>query len=277
MAGFDEWLCERLMNRYMRRNRALGEHVAVYAWDYIGLQVMLHGTYEGVFLDAATAFLKENGIDTGGTYLDIGANIGNHALYFSRHARRVLAFEPNPKVYRLLSLNASGRCIETFNFGLSDANGMLSFEVNAANLGEARVVRAPSVPECAETIEVRRYDDIEALRDVKVDVMKVDVEFHEHAVFTGCREMIARCKPAIIFEQMAEEVSGGTSRTVELLRSYGYRFYYYGHAVDFPKGIRGFGALVMGLLGQRERFRPLVAMRRKAYNIVALPTARPGR
>lgn len=274
MSGVGEWICERLMSRIARRNRRQGQPIAVFAWDYIGVQVMIHGIYEGAFLDAALAFLKEKGVDTGGTYLDVGANIGNHSLYFSRHGRRVIAFEPNRRVFRVLQLNAEGSSIELYNLGLSDHDGTVQFEEVPGNLGESRIVRQDPAGRAVQSIEVRTFDGIEALKGQPIDIMKVDVEFHEYEVFCGCRTMLATQRPAIIFEQMADEINDGTSRTVELLRGHGYRFFYYGHPVDFPRGIRGVGALLMDLIGQRQRFRPLTALRKKAYNIIALPEER---
>ena len=43
----------------------------------------------------------------GGTYIDVGANIGNHAVYFGQlpNCSKVLAFEPNPASLRLLKIN----------------------------------------------------------------------------------------------------------------------------------------------------------------------------
>lgn len=271
--AFVEWLCERLMRRLARRNlKAHGDHMAVFSWDYIGLQVMIHGTYEGTFLDQTMAFLKAQGVDTGGIYLDIGANIGNHAIYFSRFGRKVLAFEPNPKVFRLLSLNSEGRRIEALNYGLSDRDGTFTFQVAPDNLGESHIVQDGGVPGNGSiAIEVRAFDGIEAFRTLEVDVVKIDVEFHEAEVIAGCREMFLRCRPAIIFEQMAGEVRDGTSETVELVRSLGYRIHYFGHAMDLPKGIRGIGSLVLGVFGDRPGFRPLRRMRRKTYNLVAIP------
>lgn len=277
MSGVTEWICERLMSRIARRNRKLGQPMAVFAWDYVGVQVMIHGTYEGPFLDAALAFLKERGVDTGGTYLDVGANIGNHALYFARLGRRVIAFEPNRRVYRVLQLNAEGTNIELYNLGLSDHDGTVQFEEVAGNLGESRIVRQDPAGRTLQSIEVRAFDGIEALKGQPIDIMKVDVEFHEFEVFSGCHAMLATQRPAIMFEQMAEEINDGTSRTVELLRSHGYRFFYYGHPVDFPRGIRGAGAFLMDLIGQRQQFRPLNTLRKKAYNIIALPEERAAR
>lgn len=274
MSGFDAWICERLLSRIARRNRKNRQPMAVFAWDYIGIQVMINGTYEGAFLDAALAFLRENGVDTGGTYLDVGANIGNHTLHFARHGRKVIAFEPNPRVFRLLQINADAPHVELRNHGLSDRDGTVQFEEVTGNLGESRIVRAETEAPSSSAIEVRTYDGIEALKGLPVDIMKVDVEFHEFEVFSGCRDMLLAQKPAIMFEQMADEIHDGTSRTVELLRGLGYRFYYFGHAVDFPRGIRGAGALLMGLLGRSERFRPLLKLKKKAYNIIALPAAK---
>ncbi|MEM7753567.1 MAG: FkbM family methyltransferase, partial [Pseudomonadota bacterium] len=46
-------------------------------------------------------------VKPGATFVDIGANIGNHGLYFARKlgAACVIPIEPNPVAYRLLTAN----------------------------------------------------------------------------------------------------------------------------------------------------------------------------
>ncbi len=53
--------------------------------------------------------------------VDIGANIGMTAILFSSLAHKVIAFEPSPSTYRILSENLSKAKVtnvETMNLGL---------------------------------------------------------------------------------------------------------------------------------------------------------------
>ena len=61
--------------------------------------------------------------------IDIGANIGNHSLYFSDFYRKVYSFEPSEKIFNVLSLNSKlVNNIQCFNFGCSneDKTALLS-------------------------------------------------------------------------------------------------------------------------------------------------------
>ena len=44
-----------------------------------------------------------------GTVLDIGANIGNHSLFFSNYFYKVLSFEPHPKIFKVLAINTEDK------------------------------------------------------------------------------------------------------------------------------------------------------------------------
>ncbi len=58
-----------------------------------------------------------------GLVLDIGANIGAHAVAFSRTAQRVITFEPQPHTYRVLCANLALNCcvnVEAHQVALGD-------------------------------------------------------------------------------------------------------------------------------------------------------------
>jgi hypothetical protein len=61
--------------------------------DTICREIMLDGCYEKDLL----ATMVELVPDTTSTFLDIGANVGNHSIYLSKHFRRVISFEPVPR------------------------------------------------------------------------------------------------------------------------------------------------------------------------------------
>src|SRR5215469_4901424 len=77
----------------------------------------------------------------GGTYIDIGANIGLTTIPIAR--RKVIAckaFEPEPQTFRYLTTNLRQNCtagnVETFNLALSNQRGTVAFELADDNLGD---------------------------------------------------------------------------------------------------------------------------------------------
>ncbi len=71
-----------LSNRYIASNTP---QLATYSFDYIGTTISIDGVYEVRELDLINCFFEEHySDDLKGTCLDIGANIGNHSVYFSK-------------------------------------------------------------------------------------------------------------------------------------------------------------------------------------------------
>ncbi|WP_298832117.1 FkbM family methyltransferase [uncultured Piscinibacter sp.] len=211
---------QRLAQRHLRDGLP---QPAVFAFDHVGMAIALWGRYERDELELLMEALAPR-LAPAGVCLDIGANIGNHALFFADHFAAVLAFEPNPRTYRLLALNAELRPnIRCWNFGLSDADGPARLAVTADNLGMATLHGgAGAVVDC----ELRRLDGLDLLDGQRVALIKIDVEGHEAAVLRGAATLLARDRPVVVFEQTAAEIEGGSSAAIELLRQHGYRHFW---------------------------------------------------
>ncbi len=148
--------------------------LAVFAFDHIGLCINHFGRYESRTLSLIGDYLASVISDLSRTVaLDIGANIGNHCLYFSDLFEEVFAFEPNQRTFALLKFNTEHACskrnIKCFNFGLSDQNSELLFKASKSNVGGSRIVEDPQSDQDGETflIEVKRADDFVKLYDKK--------------------------------------------------------------------------------------------------------------
>lgn len=203
---------------HLRSERQL----VVFSFDDISLQINSHGVYERQELETFITWLESErpGLCRGAIALDLGANIGNHSLFFSDHFKQVHAFEPNPRTFRVLALNAelTGN-ITCHQLGLSDAAGAAHFQVNPSNIGASRLV--PSATR--ESIEVSLVTLDSVVRGVAdIKLIKIDVEGHDYAALVGAKETIVSHKPIILFEQLAEDADSGESATVALLKSYGY-------------------------------------------------------
>lgn len=81
-------------------NMKNGYKILGYKNDCITQEIQRDGFYEFAlytFINLYLDFLK-NAI-----CVDVGANIGCHTLSMARHAQKVICFEPNPQVFKILS------------------------------------------------------------------------------------------------------------------------------------------------------------------------------
>ena len=98
-------------------------NLATFSFDRIGTEIFVYGIYEKEILETLEECIF-NKIDTKNSFcLDIGANIGNHTLYFADFFKQVYSFEPHPEIFELLKFNVrKSKNIKVFPFGLSNKN-----------------------------------------------------------------------------------------------------------------------------------------------------------
>jgi len=225
---FFDQLKARVVRRYLNSlsQRLLSQghvQVATFAFDHIGHQINLRGAYELEELTSVMDWLKRSGL-VNGHAVDIGANIGNHSLFFSRYFDRVYSFEPNMKTFRLLDFNASlvGN-VECFNVGLSDNAGLATLIVDPVNVGASYIGVADSKSKQEQEIELRTLDSFEAINANRIGLIKIDVEGLELPVLRGATKVIENNRPVILFEQHPSDFHDGTSAVLDYLVSIGYR------------------------------------------------------
>jgi FkbM family methyltransferase len=135
------------------------------------------------------------------TFVDIGANIGNHAVFASKfcNVAEVIVFEPNPIAIGILKTNlALNSCTNVdasyLGFALgTEASTMRTFYPSARNLGQAQMVLDGS-----GEISCIRGDDV--LLQRPVGFIKIDVEGMEFDVLKGLQGKIDLWRPNIFIE-----------------------------------------------------------------------------
>jgi FkbM family methyltransferase len=244
--------------------------VATFAFDHIGQTINLFGRYEAEELALLSQWLKARGA-LKGACIDAGANIGNHALFFSEFFAKVFAFEPNPATFRLLAINAglTGN-IQCFDFGLSDTDGEAAFQVPKLNVGGARIVpdnAAQDASSSVKRIAVRRLDAVPDIASQDIGLIKIDVEGNELAVLKGAAATIRRCKPIVIFEQQPREFADGRSPCIDFLRASGYAAF---HVFERSPQTRSIylSALARLMLGETIAIRQIDAFRKQFYPMI---------
>lgn len=175
--------------------------------NYIDRLVYFCGAHEKYMLHFLRDYLEyfEMKKGTGATFVDIGANAGNHALYLSQWVDTVYAFEPYPRVRaqleRNLALN-SIRNVQIFPFGLSDKDATMPFYAAPdSNLGAASFWQDHKQDNYyLGDVPLRRGDDILKGRKGTVVVVKADIEGFEKFALTGLQKTLKADRPLIIME-----------------------------------------------------------------------------
>jgi FkbM family methyltransferase len=187
-------------------HRAAGDLTfRLYPGEFIDRHIFVEGIYEQRFLDFVRSYYE---LHPGTVALDVGSNIGNHALYLSKCFRQIHCFDPNPVALQRLRENArlSGSTnLVIHPVALSNAAGELPFVVvSDGNLGASHFTDDPD----KATMTVPRVvgDDYIAGQLQALDFIKVDVENHEPEVFEGLQQTIAKYRPTIAFEYHGEEL-----------------------------------------------------------------------
>ena len=141
-------------------------------------------------------------VKPGALVLDIGANIGNHALYLAAVAGcRVEAFEPNPAlcaaVRQSIALNALGDRLKLHETGLGRAPDRASFTTQKpSNLGSQSLALG-SGEMLVSVLDTFGFDR-------PVEVIKLDVEGMELDVLDGAAALLQRDRPLVYVECSTE-------------------------------------------------------------------------
>lgn len=142
-------------------------------------------------------------------FLDVGAHTGNHALFMSRVADAVHAFEPFARVRAQLEENIARNHLANVHvhpFGLGDRDAELPFyEAPENNLGAASFIADHKADNhAAGTLQVKQGDRVVQEQAIgPVSIIKADVEGFEREVLSGLKQTLHRDRPLIIIELSA--------------------------------------------------------------------------
>jgi len=171
--------------------------------------------------------LLERFLSPGDVVVDVGANIGTHAVPLSMvvgPAGQVHAFEPQRLTYQMLCANAALNGLTNIHArqcGLSDAPGEAHVPMpdlqGGGNFGNFHLEGHRQ----GEPVPVVPLDSLPLPR---VRLIKIDVEGMEIKALRGARKLIARDKPVIFVENNLPENSAAL---IGLLGELGYRCWWH--------------------------------------------------
>jgi FkbM family methyltransferase len=148
----------------------------------------LTSTYEPHVQDIFRRYLTKADVA-----VDVGANLGLHAVALSRYAGKVIAVEANSTLWP--GLRRTSRelgNVQLFECAAGARDGYVSLEIPGEDHAQGHVVDGAQIP-------LKKLDDIIT---EPVRLIKIDVEGYEHEVLQGLAKTIRESHPVIVFEEL---------------------------------------------------------------------------
>lgn len=196
--------------------------------EAIGFTILTTGVF-----DPCVSETMHRLIDPGDLVVDVGANVGymtSLAAARAGAAGSVIAFEPHPVVFALLSANIARwnggdlAVVKAHQLALSDHAGTGQLNAGAtfdANMGLSSLdTAAASAQDVLMPVEVKRLDDV--IGEQRVGLLKVDVEGHEPSVLRGGLELLQSGR---IRDVIFEDHDPYPDEATRLVEDAGYRLF----------------------------------------------------
>ena len=171
------------------------------------------------------------------TILDVGANLGNHSLFWATHtqAEKIYAFEPYPQNHKILEKNIIENKLEDkikpFPYAVGKELGKVVLHcIDENNLGTATFTDASTEGE--QTIEKTSVDVFVQQQNIRrIDFVKIDTEGFETKILEGMESVLKRDHPTLWIEVSSESYKW----VIDYLKKYRY----------YPADVRGFNMIFL--------------------------------
>lgn len=192
--------------------------------NLIDRNIFYYGAYEKPNLFLLRDLMTAVGGDSA-TFIDIGANTGQHSLFMSRYAKTVHAFEPWEPVLKkfrhTMEINNVGNII-IHPYGLGDENSKKPFfQPDKKNLGTGSFIEGfHQQNKPAGELEIEKGDDAFAKEKISTaTLIKMDIEGYEGPALAGLKNTLTKQRPMILFELSVDPNRPVTIKSFEKLRA----------------------------------------------------------
>ncbi|HEY2248520.1 MAG TPA: FkbM family methyltransferase [Bradyrhizobium sp.] len=157
-------------------------------------------------------FLRAN-VPVGGTFVDLGANVGTYALVLARRigaTGKVIAVEPHPVIHARLAFNrdaSSADRVKLVAAAVGPADGELLIETDGSNLGASHVVSGAPSADAIKVPSLRLMRILDEAGIASVDALKIDIEgFEDRALIPFFEEAPPSLWPrAVVIERLSRD------------------------------------------------------------------------
>ena len=189
----------------------------------VSSSLQLYGTY-----DPELSWVVEQLVDSESTVIDVGANIGWYTLLAAVVARRVVALEPEPRNFTLLSRSVALNGLHNVELRqevVSDREGEVDLYLSDTNKGGHSIVwKGPSSVKVHSTTLEQIVGELGIL---SIDLLKIDAESAEPRILRGFTKGLESGLAKYIILEFSPMVWGKDrdllKRVFELYRVYEFR------------------------------------------------------
>ncbi len=169
---------------------------------------------ENFYTDRLTKHVLEKVLQPTSNCIDIGCYRGEILRHMVRLSPKGKIFAVEPSPYHHEFLEKKFPQVKIFPVALDNMTGFKTFHFDRNHPARSGLLTGRNVDEEVEEIRLRveKLDNL-IPEDVKIDLIKIDVEGAEYGVLRGGRNVVRRSRPVIIFEHGAgaSQLYGQTS------------------------------------------------------------------
>jgi FkbM family methyltransferase len=206
-----------------------------YPWDVI----QRHIVNTSSFFESDILTNLEKYIPTNSVILDVGANIGNHSIFWATigKASVVHAFEPVPETYKILckniEINSISKVVTPHNIGLGKKQSAAVIDFHASdNIGGTSIKESNILNKYVMRVDC--LDNMD-LKLKKIDFIKIDVEGFEIDVLMGMLKTLEKYRPIVFIESflpgMHEYLPCNGNEVLDMFKSLKYK-----SPISYPDG-----------------------------------------
>lgn len=212
-------------------------------------------------------------IPKGSLAIDIGANIGAVTVPMALAAGTegmVMAFDPNPYVFKILEknagLNKDKLNIKPLNLAISDEDGEYYYTSGEASFGNGGITKELSdrhgkftYPEKIKGVNLEQLLEKEYSEWVpKLSFIKIDAEGYDKEIVKSINGLIQKTQPVIVAECFGKNTPEEKMELFEVIANNGYELYY-------------FEEFETGLHVERINAKEDMPKRSETFNVYAIP------